>query len=349
MNFRKLAWLVIIVLAAVLAAGPALAKKNPMEAWKPKFDPKGAEYKMVVSNVSHPILIGVRAGFWIRDALWEKTKGKIYFDFRPFSQLGGEVEVLNMLQTGAIQGMACSSVASTNLGPRMGLVNLPFLVGNFAQLDKFVSSKELFQHFLDGMEHQGIMGVDISGYGQYGWASTKPIKNLDDAKKVKFRIAEAAVNQATYKAWGLNPVVMPWPDVPTALKQGVITGLDHTPAVCYITRKFEVAKNFTELKYAQGLFIWLLNKAWYNKLPADLQKILIDTIKEQCARARAETATQEADSIKEAQEKAGVSFFKLSDADMAVLKKEADAVHQKWADQIGADYLAKVQKLLGYK
>ena len=31
--------------------------------------------------------------------------------------LGGEVEVLNQLQMGAIQGMACSSVASTNLGP----------------------------------------------------------------------------------------------------------------------------------------------------------------------------------------------------------------------------------------
>ena len=40
--------------------------------------------------------------------------------------LGGEVEVLNQLQMGALQGMGVSSVASTNLGPRFGVVNLPF-------------------------------------------------------------------------------------------------------------------------------------------------------------------------------------------------------------------------------
>ena len=55
-----------------------------------------------------------------------------------------------------------------------------------------------------------------------------------------------------YKQWGINPVVMPWPDVPVALKQGVIEGLDHTPMVCNITKKFEVAKYYTYINYAQG-------------------------------------------------------------------------------------------------
>ena len=232
MRLRTLALTGLVALIALaLIAGPALAaeKKNPMEAWKPKFDPSGAKYKVVVSNVSTPGLIGVRAGFWIRDALWEATKGQMYFDYRPFSQLGGEVEVLNLLQTGAIQGMSVSSVASTNLGPRMGVVNLPFLVNTYEKLDKFIADKEIFEHFLAGMEHQGIIGLDITAYGQYGWATRTPVKSIEDAKKEKFRTAEAAVNQATYKAWGFNPVVMPWPDVPTALKQGVITALDHTP------------------------------------------------------------------------------------------------------------------------
>jgi TRAP-type C4-dicarboxylate transport system substrate-binding protein len=65
---------------------------------------------------------------------------------------------------------------------------------------------------------------------------------------------------------------MPWPDVPVALKQGVSSmDLDHTPMVCNITKKFEVAKYYTHLNYAQGLFIWVFNKAWFNRLPADLQ------------------------------------------------------------------------------
>ncbi len=288
---KKSIFSVVLCLVAVfMVYGLASAKAAPsLNQWKPAFDPSGAKYKCVVSNVSHPVLKGVFAGFAIRDELWKRTNGQIYLDYKPFSMLGGEVEVLGQLQMGAIQGMACSSVASTNLGPRFGLINLPFLVDSFDKLDKFINSGKLFTHYMRAMEHQGIIGLDITGYGNYGWATTVPVKNIEDAKKVKFRIAEAAVNKLTYKAWGFNPVVMPWPDVPIALKQGVITGLDHTPMVCYITKKFEVAKYFTRVNYAQGLFLWIFNKAWFDSLPNTLQKIFVDVVHDVCAQIRKET------------------------------------------------------------
>jgi len=342
-----------LVITPALAAGPSL------DAWKPKFDPSDAKYKIIVSNVSHPVLKGVYTGFAIRDELWKRSEGQMYLDYKPFSMLGGEVEVLNQLQMGAIQGMACSSVASTNLGPRFGLVNLPFIVDSFEKLDKFVNSGKLYDHFLMAMDHQGIMAVDIASYGNYGWATTVPVKTIADAKKVKFRIAEAAVNKLTYKAWGFNPVVMPWPDVPVALKQGVITGLDHTLTVCSITKKFEVAKYFTEINYAQGLFIWLFNKAWFNKLPADLQKILVETVRDMCAEARIAAKNQEAEQVVAAKENYGVEFFKLSDEDMAILTKEANSVHLEFAPEINKlykgdtyrpeNFLKEVQDYMGYK
>ncbi|MCU0538601.1 MAG: TRAP transporter substrate-binding protein [Desulfobacterales bacterium] len=316
MKMRKAWFFVLAVLVCVsFSTGPVMAQqKSPLDAWKPAFDPSGAKYKAVVSNVSTPALKGVFAGFAIRDELWKRTNGQIYIDFRPFSMLGGEVEVLNQLKMGAIQGMAVSSVASTNLGPRFGLVNLPFLIDSFDKLDKFVGNQKLFNHFLNAMEHQGIMALDITGYGNYGWNSKTPVKSIDDLKKVKIRIAEAEVNRLTYNAWGVNPVVMPWPDVPMALKQGVIDGLDHTLIVCSLTKKFEDAKFFTQVNYAQGLFIWLFNRAWFNTLPADLQKVFVQTVKEISAQMRKEGRAQEEQEIAKGKA-AGVSFYKLSDAD----------------------------------
>ena len=350
---------ILLLVVCGLAVTPALAKGPSLDKWKPAFDPSGAKYKLIVSNVSHPVLKGVYTGFAIRDELWKRTKGQMYLDYKPFSMLGGEVEVLNQLQMGAIQGMAVSSVASTNLGPRFGLVNLPFLINSFDKLDKFANSGKLFDHFLMAMDHQGIIGVDICSYGNYGWATTVPVKTIADAKKVKFRIAEAAVNKLSYKAWGFNPVVMPWPDVPVALKQGVITGLDHTLTVCSITKKFEVAKYFTELNYAQGLFIWIFNKAWFNKLPADLQKTLVATVKDVCAEARVAAKQQEMEQRKAAKDKYGVEYFQLSDAEMAILIKEASSVHQEFAPEINknysgdnykpANFLKEVQDYMGYK
>ncbi len=337
---------------------PAMAKGPSLDAWKPAFDPKDAKYRCIVSNVSHPVIKGVYAGFAIRDELWKRTKGQIYFDYKPFSMLGGEVEVLNQLQMGAIQGMAVSSVAAVNLGPRFGLVNLPFLINSFEKLDKFAASGKLFDHFMMAMDHQGIIGIDITGYGNYGWATTTPVQSIAAAQKLKFRTAEAPVNQLVYREWGINPVAMPWPDVPVALKQGVIDGLDHTPMVCSITKKFEVAKYFTYVDYAQGLFIWIFNKAWFNKLPPDLQKTFKDVVHEVCAKIRVETKNQEAIQIMNSSRK-GILYYTLPAEDMATLRKQGDVAHKKFAPQINklykgdtyrpADYLTEVQELVGYQ
>jgi TRAP-type C4-dicarboxylate transport system substrate-binding protein len=259
---------------------------------------------------------------------------------------------------GAIQGMGVSSVASTNLGPRLGLINLPFLVNSFDKLEKFINSKKLFQHFLNAMDHQGITGLDITCYGNYGWATTIPVKNYEDAEEVKFRIAEAAVNKLTYKKWGLNYNVMPWPDVHVALKQGVITGLDHTPTVCNVTHKFEVCKNFTKVNYAQGLFIWIFNKAWLMSLPDDLRQTFKETVHEVSAKMRKAAREQEQNEIIDAKEH-GVEFWTLPEKDMVFLKKKAAAVHDAYAPEINKlypgdtyrpkNYLKEVQELMNFK
>ena len=359
MSLKKIVTILIICLVySCIFFSSAFAKEKPsIDKWKASFDGSTAKYKCIVSNVSHPVIKGVYTGFALRDELWKRTNGQIYINYKPFSMLGGEVEVLNQLQMGAIQGMGVSSVAATNLGPRFGLVNLPFLINSFDKLDKFTSNKKLFEHYMMASDHIGIMGLDITGYGNYGWATTKSVKTIAEAKKMKFRIAEAAVNQMLYKEWKLNPVVMPWPDVPVALKQGVITGLDHTPMVCNITKKFEVTNSFTQINYAQGLFIWIFNKAWFNKLPSDLQKIFKEVVHEVCAKIRQETRKQEIDQIADAKSK-GIKFFKLSDSEMSSLKKQGDLVHQKFAPEINKIYpkdkykpdnfLKEVQEYIGY-
>jgi TRAP-type C4-dicarboxylate transport system substrate-binding protein len=346
-------------LVVMMSFGLAFAQAPSLEAWKPQFDPSKAKYKAIVSNVSHPVLKGTYAGFAIRDELWKRTNGQIYIDYKPFSMLGGEVEVLNQLQMGAIQGMSCSSVASTNLGPRFGVVNLPFLIDSFDKLDKFIASGKLFDHFLNAMDHQGIVAFDITAYGNYGWATNSPVRTYADATKVKFRIAEAAVNRQLYRALGLTAVVMPWPDVPVALKQGVIDGLDHTATVCYVTKKFEVSKNFTLVNYAQGLFIWIFNKAWFNSMPQDLQKTFVEVIHEVAAEMRAASKVQEDESIAAAKEKEGVQFFELPEADMAQLRQKGNVVHVEYASEINRlypgdtyrpeNYLKEVQEYMGYK
>ncbi len=337
----------LILTILLFAATPVLAaKKDPLAAWKPKFDPSTAKYTYILSNVSHPVIEGVAVGYRIRDAVWEKTNGQIYVDFRPLAQLGGEKDVISKLKIGAVQGMLSSSVAAANVSDRLGIVNLPYVVDTFDKLDTFRNTPELWEPFANGAQQQGLLVADITGYGMYGWATTTPVKTLADAQKINFRIAEAPVNTDSYKAWGLKFTVMPWPDVPQALQTGVITGLDHTAIVCNITKKFTIAKNFTELNYAQGLFVHLMNKRWLKKLPKDLQEVFLNVIKEESAKTRVLTRKQHDTQVAKAKE-SGVHFYKLSDAEIATLKKEAEPIMKEWSKKIGPDYLAKVQATLG--
>ena len=181
-------------------------------------------------------------GYRIRDKVWEKSNGRLFVDYRPLAQLGGEKDVISKLKLGAVQGMLSSSVAAANVADRLGIVNLPYVVDTFDKLDTFRNDPDLWQPFADAALNSGIVVADVTGYGPYGWATTTPVKSIADAKEVNFRIAEAPVNTDSYKAWGLKFTVMPWPDVPQALQTGVITGLDHTAIVCNITKKFTIAK-----------------------------------------------------------------------------------------------------------
>ena len=302
---KLLALLLVLCLAAPAFA--AEEKKDPLAAWKPKFDPSGAEYTYLLSNVSHPVIEGVAVGYRIRDAVWEKSGGRLYVDYRPLSQLGGEKDVINKLKFGAIQGMLSSSVAAQNVADTLGIVNMPYVVDTFDKLDTFRNTPELWEPFTNSTLRSGIMTVDVTGYGPYGWATNTPVKTIDEARTINFRIAEAPLNADFYKAWGMKFTVMPWPDVPQALQTGVITGLDHTAIVCNITKKFTIAKNFTELDYAQGLFIHLMNKRWFDKLPKDLQQILLTVIAEESAKTRELTRKQYDVQVAKAKE-AGVSF-----------------------------------------
>jgi len=333
-----------LVLFALLVT-PLLAKDDPLAQWSPSFDPSTAKFTYLLSCVGHPAIEGVAVGFRIRDRVWKETGGQVYVDFRPLSILGGEKDVINKLKMGAIQGMMSSSVAAANIAPQLGIVNLPYLVDNFEKLEKFRTTPNLWQPFRDAPQPQGLQVVDFTGYGSYGWATTSPVRTLAEAKKINFRIAQAPVNIDSYKAWKLKFSVLPWPDVPQALQTGVIDGLDHTPIVCNISKKFTVAKYYTELDYAQGLYIHIMNRKWLQKLPEDVQHTLLRIIREESSATRQLTREQQDEQIAAAKAE-GITFFSLSKEDKDKMVEMSRQVYDKWADKIGREYFTTVQTTL---
>lgn len=335
----------IIVFLLCLIGASAQGADDPLAKWRPSFDPSGAKYVYLLSCVGHPAIKGVTVGFSIRDRVWKESNGQLYVDFRPLSQLGGEKDVINKLKFGAVQGMMSSSVAAANIAPELGIVNLPYVVDSFEKLDKFRDTPELWAPFRDAPLSTGLQVIDFTGYGSYGWASTRPVTTLKEAAEVNFRIAQAPVNIDSYKAWKLKFAVLPWPDVPQALQTGVIDGLDHTPIVCNISKKFTIAKYYTQLDYAQGLYVHIINTKWLKQLPDDLQQLLLKIVKEESAVARKQTKQQQLEQIAAAKAD-GVTFLELKPADKKKMVADSEEVYNSWGKKIGQEYLDTVRKVL---
>ena len=126
--------------------------------WRPGNRPSilaGAEFTYILSNVDHPSIEGIGVGYRIRDKVWERSKGRLYVDFRPLAQLGGEKDVMQKLKLGAVQGMLCSSVAAVNLADTLGIVNLPFVIDSYEKLEKFRQDPELWQEFSQSARSRG--------------------------------------------------------------------------------------------------------------------------------------------------------------------------------------------------
>jgi TRAP-type C4-dicarboxylate transport system substrate-binding protein len=94
------------------------------------------------------------------------------------------------------------------------------------------------------------------------------------------------------------------------------------------------------------LYIHLINKKWLDSMPADLQKILLDTIAEESAAARQAGVRQLEAEIACARGN-GVQFHTLSDADRKALAEMTVPVYAKWEEKIGKEFLAKVRAALG--
>lgn len=108
--------------------------------------------------------------------------------------------------------------------------------------------------------------------------ANKVVKTMEDMKGMKIRGA-SRLNARFITALGATPVTMPLPAVTESLSKGVIDGV-MTPWEAVPTVKLqEIAKAHLEVpagqnKYANNIFIFAMNQAKYDSLPADLKKVI---------------------------------------------------------------------------
>lgn len=236
----------------------------------------GAEPEVYTLRAGHTNTPAADSFYQIQATIFKElvedySDGRIQVDIYPSAQLGSDREMIEYVKTGSQDIHLTSLNLITDHAPRLDSLMLPFI---FDDPDKAVGAvDDLWEYYNDyTKERADLILLDLPIVGYRKIMSVKPIRSLDEARNVKFRLPPSPLFVKTFEGLGINPVTIPWVELFSAMQLGTVDAFECDPTVLVSARYNEVVKYITDIDWTTQVSVMVMSEISYNKLPADLQK-----------------------------------------------------------------------------
>ncbi|MYM23300.1 DctP family TRAP transporter solute-binding subunit [Duganella sp. FT135W] len=272
------------------------------------------------------------------------TNGRVKVEVYPNSQLYKDKEELEALQLGAVQMLAPSLAKFGPLGVKeFEAFDLPYIFPSKTALYN-VTEGEIGKSLLKKLEPKGITGLAFWDNGFKVMSANKPLRAPADFKGLKMRIQSSKVLDAQMRALGANPQVLAFSEVYQALQTGVVDGTENPPSNMYTQKMHEVQKYVTVSNHGYLGYAVIVNKKFWDGLPADIRVALDKAMKDATTFEKA-IAQRDNDLALEAIKKAGkTEIYTLSVKEQADWRKALLPVQQQMEGRIGKDLISAINK-----
>jgi C4-dicarboxylate-binding protein DctP len=325
--------IVFAALAAVLSVGAAYAQQP------------------IVIKFSHVVAENTpkgRGALKFKELAEARTKGRVKVDVYANSTLYKDGEEMQMLQLGSVQMLAPSVSKFGPLGVRaFEVFDLPFIFDDDKDLHN-VTQGRIGQQLFKMLESKGITGLAYWDNGFKQMSSNKPLKTPADFRGQKIRIQSSKVLDGQMRALGATPQVMAFSEVYQALQTGVVDGQENTWSNIYTQKFYEVQKYITVSNHGVIEYAVIVNKKFWDGLPADIRATLDGAMKDATTYAN-DIAKQENDEALEKIKASGKSqIITLTPEEKRAWKKAELKVHRENEGSIGKDLIQEIYKDTGF-
>ena len=256
---RRLGGRLAILLAMSLVAGGAWAQDLSM------------------GNVNPPRQGTSLAAQQFIDKLAELSGGKIKVAHHHSGALGGEREVAQQIQLGAVDFGPITTAPLSTLVPEMSVFQLPYIFRDYEHVFKALDGSDTIVKYYDGvLDKKGfkLIGFIAAGYrGIYGHGA---INSLADVKGKKVRVQEDKILVATFKALGMISTPIAFPEVATALQTKVIDFAEGGVNTFYHNKFYDIVKFVADVRHTHQAVALVMSKAAWQKQDAAGQKAIMD-------------------------------------------------------------------------
>jgi tripartite ATP-independent transporter DctP family solute receptor len=305
--------------------------------------PAQAQQKQVIKATDvHPLGYPTVEAIVRMGAKLEKaTNGRYTLQMFPSMQLGGEKEMIEQAQVGALQ------IARISVGPmgpivdELNVFNMPFVFRDEQHMRKVIDGP-IGQEMLAKLTNEPRTRLVALGWMDAGTRnvySDKPVTKPADLKGMKIRMMGNPVFVETMNAMGGNGIAMGFNELHQALQTGVVDGAENNEPTLFAQNHYQTPKgkvySLTGHLIIPEIFVY--SKVSWDKLPKADQ----DLIRKYSREAQLEQRELWDKYVGEATAKlkaAGIQFVK---ADKEAFYKATQPVRDKY----GAKYAGLIQKI----
>ncbi|WP_290798119.1 TRAP transporter substrate-binding protein [Halomonas sp.] len=214
------------------------------------------------------------------ETLHERSGGEHSVSVFPAQQLGNEAQMVQQLQTGALD-MAFLTIAEiSNRIPDFGALYAPYLVDGVDHAARLLRS-DTAAELLELMPAEvGLVGV---GYGMVGMRqvlSRDPIVSMDDMRGQRLRITPFEPIRDFYTATGAAPAPLPLLEVYDALANGQVDAIDMDFDSILILKFYEQADNLLISNHMMFPMVGVVSGRVWRELSAEDRELIETTMAE---------------------------------------------------------------------
>jgi len=210
--------------------------------------------------------------------------------------LGSEKETIDQVKIGALDMVRVNVAPMNGVCPMTMVPTMPFLFRSVDHMRKSLDGP-VGDEILKSCESAGYVGLAFYDSGARSIYAKKPIKTVADAKGLKIRVQQSDLWVALVSAMGANATPMPYGEVYTGLKTGLIDAAENNIPSFDTAKHAEAVKIYSRTEHSMAPEILVMSKIVWDKLPANEQAMVRQAAKESVAIQRKAWDEQEAKSL----------------------------------------------------
>ena len=273
------------------------------------------------------------------DEIEKGTQGRYKCQHFPNGSLGGEREMIEAVQLGTLDIVNTSTGPVGNFVPEVKIVDIPFLFRDYDHARRYLDGPG--QGLLTKFPAKGLVALAWTENGfRHMTNSKRSIVKPEDASGLKMRTMENKVHMEGYRAFGIQPTPMAFPEVFGALQQGTVDGQENPIPVILSSKFSQVQKHLSLTGHVYSPALYLTSPRVMNKLSDADKKVFYEAAKKATVAQRLKVNEDEANGIAQL-EKEGMTVVRKVDG--VAFREALRATYANYSKEFGADNIRKIQ------